>query len=186
MLKEILAREIVGLKEDELLAFVNCWDVNKELSRNEVLYSSNDTNKNIYFIETGSLKVYYTIEDKEVIMSFGYKNTFLLDLQSIFSEMNAGFNVSAIKACKLIGIKKDTFYNALENNPTIARYWQKCLEGMLLRDMEREIDLMTKAPETRYQRLLDRYPDLFQNIPHKYIASYLRMTPETLSRLKNS
>jgi CRP-like cAMP-binding protein len=119
-------------------------------------------------------------------MSFGYKNTFLLDLQSIFSEMNAGFNVSAIKACKLIGIKKDTFYNALENNPTIARYWQKCLEGMLLRDMEREIDLMTKAPETRYQRLLDRYPDLFQNIPHKYIASYLRMTPETLSRLKNS
>jgi len=55
-----------------------------------------------------------------------------------------------------------------------------------LQQMERERDLLTSSPMERYLRVKDRSPQLFQEIPNKYIASYLRMTPETLSRLKKS
>jgi hypothetical protein len=51
---------------------------------------------------------------------------------------------------------------------------------------EREKDILTYSPLKRYQRVLKRSPQLFQEIPNKYIASYLRMSPETLSRLKKS
>ena len=57
-------------------------------------------------------------------------------------------------------------------------------ERALLGRIEREIDLLTPSPKERYARLLKRSPHVFQLFPHKYIASYLRMTPETLSRLK--
>ena len=52
--------------------------------------------------------------------------------------------------------------------------------------MERERDILTSSPLERYNRVLKRSPLLFQEIPNKYIADYLRMTPETLSRIKKS
>ena len=60
------------------------------------------------------------------------------------------------------------------------------MHGLVQSLMEREIDLLTLSPRNRYNRVLERSPQLFQHIPLKYIASYLRMTPETLSRLRNS
>jgi CRP-like cAMP-binding protein len=60
------------------------------------------------------------------------------------------------------------------------------LEQLVLQQMEREQDLLITSPVERYQRVLERSPMLFQEVPHKYIAAYLRMSPETLSRIKKS
>ncbi|MCE2734433.1 MAG: hypothetical protein LW821_13820 [Flammeovirgaceae bacterium] len=70
------------------------------------------------------------------------------------------------------------------NNISIERAWRILQEKALLGKIERETELLTFTPEQRVNRLLQRSPHLFQIIPRKYIASYLRMTPETLSRLK--
>ena len=64
--------------------------------------------------------------------------------------------------------------------------WKQILEAFVIQQMDRETDLLTKSPEERFKRVLNRSPQLFQEIPHKYIASYLRMSPETLSRIKKS
>ena len=74
----------------------------------------------------------------------------------------------------------------LDNNKELKASWIQILGVLLLDSMEREIDILTKSPQARYQRVLNRSPRLFQEIPNKYIASYLNMTPETLSRLKKS
>jgi hypothetical protein len=75
----------------------------------------------------------------------------------------------------------DRFLNTEDQYKT----WVILLENLALQQLEREIDLMTNSPKERYERVLKRSPQLFQQIPHKYIANYLRMTPETLSRLKS-
>ncbi|WP_369806592.1 hypothetical protein [Tenacibaculum finnmarkense] len=60
------------------------------------------------------------------------------------------------------------------------------LNDFMYQQIEREIDLITYSPQKRFNRIFKRSPKLFQEIPQKYIASYLRMAPETLSRiLKN-
>ncbi|WP_317127531.1 MULTISPECIES: hypothetical protein [Chryseobacterium] len=64
--------------------------------------------------------------------------------------------------------------------------WTIILEDLVLQQVEREKDLLISAPKERYERVLKRSPQLFQQIPDKYIANYLRMSPETLSRLKKS
>lgn len=64
--------------------------------------------------------------------------------------------------------------------------WVKILENLVIQQMEREIDILTSSPKERYERVLKRSPQLFQHIPNRHIANYLRMTPETLSRLKKS
>jgi len=60
----------------------------------------------------------------------------------------------------------------------------KILENLVIQHLEREIDILTSSPIERYNRVLSRSPQLFQQIPLKHIANYLRMSAETLSRLK--
>lgn len=76
----------------------------------------------------------------------------------------------------------DFIFSSQEN----IKMWQLILESFVLQQMERERDILTSSPMERYNRVLKRSPQLFQEIPNKYIASYLRMTPETLSRIKKS
>ncbi len=64
--------------------------------------------------------------------------------------------------------------------------WIEILENLVIQQMEREIDILTNSPKERYERVLKRSPQLFQEIPNRHIANYLRMSPETLSRLKKS
>ncbi|MCH5717306.1 cyclic nucleotide-binding domain-containing protein [Niabella hibiscisoli] len=58
------------------------------------------------------------------------------------------------------------------------------LEGLVVQQIEREKDLLIQSPRERYERVLKRSPQLFQEVANKYIAAYLRMSAETLSRLK--
>ena len=74
----------------------------------------------------------------------------------------------------------------IEENPTYKAFWDTTLLDLLLQQLEREVDILTTSPKLRYERVLKRSPRLFQEIPHKHIAAYLRMSPETLSRLKKS
>ena len=75
---------------------------------------------------------------------------------------------------------------ALKKRNTVAESYNSILEDLVLQQIEREKDLLYSSPKIRYERVLKRSPKLFQEIPNKYIANYLRMSPETLSRLKKS
>lgn len=74
----------------------------------------------------------------------------------------------------------------MESSAGNINLWNFILKDLIFQQMERERDLLTSSPFERYRRVLERSPQLFQEIPNRYIASYLRMTPETLSRMKKS
>jgi len=74
----------------------------------------------------------------------------------------------------------------VEQGAASQRQYIALLETLVVQQMERELDLLTPSPLGRLARVQQRSPHLFQEIPLKYIASYLRMTPETLSRIRNS
>ena len=64
--------------------------------------------------------------------------------------------------------------------------YNQLLKELMATFYEREVDLLTSSPAERLERVRKRSPQLFQEVPHKYIASYLRMSPETLSRMLKS
>ena len=76
--------------------------------------------------------------------------------------------------------------NLVKSSEENTKIWHLILGDLIFQQMERERDILTSSPIKRYKRVLSRSPQLFQEIPNKYIASYLRMTPETLSRIKKS
>ncbi|MEX2597851.1 MAG: Crp/Fnr family transcriptional regulator, partial [Salibacteraceae bacterium] len=94
--------------------------------------------------------------------------------------------LQAIRKTVVTVFERKSFYAALEQNEKLKALYVETLETLAAQQMEREIDLLTGSPADRLKRVMKRSPQLFQEVPLKYIASYLRMTPETLSRIMNS
>jgi CRP-like cAMP-binding protein len=83
-------------------------------------------------------------------------------------------------------ISREKLYQLVNENETSLKQYILLLETLITQQIDREIDLLITSPSERLNRVLSRSPNLFQEIPLKYIASYLRMKPETLSRIRNS
>ena len=178
------------MKETQLLIkFIennNLWEKEIEIGRNEYLKVKGSVDTNLYFIKNGSLRIYAVDEYEEHTIRFGYQNNFIVSLDSFITEKPSDFYIQAIKKTNLKIITKKTFKDLIHSNPELQNIWTTILEQLILQQLEREKDILTSSPIERYRRVLKRSPQLFQEIPNKYIADYLRMTPETLSRIKKS
>ncbi len=162
------------------------WESTMTLKRNEYLKVGGSVDTNIYFIVRGSMRVFVVDEFEEHTIRFGYQNNIIAALDSFITEGPSDLYIQAIKKTELKVAKKKAFMDWVQKSPGNLSLWHKILENMIYQQMERERDILTSSPAERYKRVLKRSPQLFQEIPNKYIAAYLRMTPETLSRLKKS
>ncbi|WCM43415.1 Crp/Fnr family transcriptional regulator [Flavobacterium sp. CBA20B-1] len=164
----------------------NLFTKELHLNRNEYLSTSGTIDTDIYFIKEGSLKVYVINNGEEQIIRFGYQNNIIVSLDSFLSGKPSDFYIQAIKKSIVKVISKADIMAFLNSDPIYLKLWIAILEDLVLQQIEREKDLLITLPKERYERILKRSPQLFQEIPNKHIANYLRMTPETLSRLKKS
>lgn len=155
------------------------------IDRNEFLKVKGSTDTNLYFVESGSLRIFVLDNFEEQTIRFGYKDNLIVALDSFLTGKPSDLFIQAIKKTVLKVVTKqqvDDFLK-IENNRNL---WTSILENLVVQQLEREIDILTYSPKERYQRVLKRSPQLFQEIPNRYIANYLRMSAETLSRLKKS
>ena len=154
------------------------------LQRNEYLSLSGTIDTNIYFVKSGSVRIFVSNDkDEDQIIRFAYTNNLVVSLDSYLTGKPSVFSIQALKKTDLRVITKKQLQDYL-NRDHHSVLWNNILENLVLQQMERELDLLTSSPEERYQRVLTRSPQLFQEIPHRYIANYLRMSAETLSRLQ--
>ncbi|URC12292.1 Crp/Fnr family transcriptional regulator [Flavobacterium sp. B183] len=168
-------KEIIALSEKTIT-----------ISRNEFLKVKGSMDDTIYFVESGSLRLFVLDDDdEEQIIRFGYQQNLIVSLDSFLTGRPSDLCIQAIKktVVKIITKKQIDQFLKIETNKNL---WITILENLVVQQMEREIDILTNSPKERYQRVLRRSPQLFQEVPNKHIANYLRMTPETLSRLKKS
>lgn len=155
------------------------------LERNDFLKMNGSIDTNVYFVESGSLRIFILNDFEEQTIRFGYKDNIVVSLDSYFTGKPSDFYIQAIKKSVVKVIPKSEI-DAFIKSPANLSWWLNVLENLIIQQMEREVDLLTSSPKERYLRVLKRSPQLFQEIPNRYIANYLRMSPETLSRLKKS
>ena len=162
------------------------WDNELEFDRWEYIKEVDTTNTNLYFIEKGCVRVYFLEDVHEHSLYFGYEGSLVSDLSSFLSESNSSLLIQCISKTRTKVISKASFNDFIQSNPSSSKLWIDVLSDLSLWHLEREKDLLINSPSERFERILSRQPELFQKVPHKYIASYLGMSPESLSRLQNS
>ena len=140
--------------------------------------------RHIYFILEGTQYIYFSnSKGEESCLGFGYPNTLLNGLTSFLREEPSEFGIQVLKKSSFLSISKTRFFQLREESPAIDRCWTLFLEQAILGLIDREAAMHIQDPRVRFRKLLSRSPHILQHIPQKYIASYLRMKPETLRRI---
>ena len=171
---------------EKLLLSFNEIGEQKVLSKGDLLLKEGDVETNLYLVQAGAIRFFYLSEFEEQTIRFGYKGSLINSLSSFSKAIPSEFYIEAIKKSTIKIISKDSLLKLVQENEESLRQYIQLLETSITQQIDWEIDLLISSPAERLKRVLERSPNLFQEIPLKYIASYLRMKPETLSRIRNS
>ena len=172
----------VNLSETEIDSFLELWQDGIELKRNDYLIKKGQVESHLFYVISGSLRIFYPKDNDEVCVGFAYDHNLICSYPSFILNQPSNYYLQALTKLKFAKINRSDFYQNMDKIPKLERCWRMITEEALLGKIEREVEMITFSPEERYERLLERSSHVFQLIPKEYIASYLRMTPETLSR----
>lgn len=162
------------------------WTIKRTVQRSAFVDLPHTTNGNMYLVKKGAIKICLFNDDKETILNFATEGDLVCNLISFFTGQPSEVYLQAIKKTVLIGMPKSAFDGLLDSNSAFAVDYRNALEGKIVEILKRQIIHFTDSPQQRIDILLKQKPNIFQQIPKRYIAYYLGLAPETLSRLIKS
>ena len=172
------------IPEGEFEAFYNLWEF-KKFKRNEFLLKAGEVPKFSIFVLSGILRQ-YLVNDKgeESIVYFAQERHFIGDLAALRNKSISNFNFQAIEACEILAISAENWEKAFNLFPWWTDAHLRGFQKWTSMIQEQVFESQTKTGEERYLNLIKEKPDLLQRIPQHYIASFLGLSAETLSRIR--
>jgi CRP-like cAMP-binding protein len=176
--------EKVTLTEDEQET-CKTFFTPKKLRKKQYLLQQDDVCKYTAFVEKGVLRS-YAIDDKgsEHIVQFALEGWWVSDIYSFLTSEPSIFNIDALEDSELLLLTKKTNEDMLQRIPKMERYFRILSQNSLVALQRRLIGSLSKSAEEKYTNLVETYPNIIQRVPQHMIASYLGVTPETLSRIR--
>jgi CRP-like cAMP-binding protein len=185
--KEQLAayiRNIIYLTDEQMELVLSCFRPTRH-AKNEVLVEIGQTNKYMNFINKGCVRIFFMRDDGlDMTRNITFENQFATGLASFISQTPSMEALQVLEDTQLLRISRADFYYLLNQIVPWEKFFRKYLEYAYLNNLniyQREI--MKDAAE-RYKELLSMNPEIVKRLPNKIVASYLNMSPETLSRTK--
>ncbi len=180
-----LARRYSTMRQDELDMLESIL-VPMKFAKNELILKEGETCTNIYWVVKGLVRQFYFKNDKEVTEYMATENTIVMCIESLFREQPTVLQIKALEPTILIAIPKADLEAVAMKSVNIQILFRKILEESLILSQHHADMLRFETAQDRYQKLVKNQPQLILRAPLVYIASYLQMTPETLSRVRTA
>ncbi|HCQ13164.1 Crp/Fnr family transcriptional regulator [Flavobacterium sp.] len=187
-MSEILRQQIEEITSltDEEFEYVLSHFETKKLKKHQFLIQENDLVKNDYFVLNGCLKSYHVDSNgKEHIVQFATQNWWITDFQAHFNKTNATLFIDCIEDCELLSLSLENREKLCSEMHKIEHFFRKKSNSGYVALQQRILSMLNNNPQERYDKLLLSNPILFQKVPKKFIASYLGVSRETLSRFNS-
>lgn len=178
-----LARRYSTMTHDELDILESIL-VAKRFAKNEIILSEGEVCENIYWIVKGLVRQFYYKNGKELTEYMATENTICMCIESLFREQPSKLQIMAIEPTILYCLPKAKLEAVAMKSVNIQILYRKILEESLILSQIHADMLRFESALDRYQKLVKRTPQLVLRAPLVYVASYLQMTPETLSRVR--
>ena len=155
-----------------------------KIKKNTTIQDIGQTCKTIYFIKTGVARIYYYKEDIEITESFAFENNILARVESLFRNKPSKKAIQLLEDSELIAIDANALFKLYDKFPEIERLFRLIFESAYVDTVTRIENIQFHSAEERYRMLLNESSNVIQRVPLKLIASYLGITPVSLSRIR--
>ncbi len=176
--------EILEVPEDLVAPFGNRYTIQK-VTKNEMLLQPGDLCQHTYFVEKGLLRMYSVdINGKEHIIQFAPESWLISDRSSLYFNEKSNYYIDAVEDSEVLLLNNEFFTGMKEIYPQAVDNNDLLLQKHIRNLQNRVNSLLAATAEERYLNFIKMYPDILQRVPQWMIASYLGITPESLSRVR--
>ena len=179
-----LARKYSTMTYDELDVLESLL-VPIKYGKGEKILHEGEVCRNISYIEKGLVRQFYFKNGKEVTEHLGVDHSIFMCIESLFKEEPTRLQVEALEPTLVYALPKAKLEAAAMRNVNIQMLYRKILEESLIQSQIHADLVRFESAPNRYKRLCDLSPQVVLRAPLTYIANYLQMTPETLSRIRS-
>ncbi|RKO68757.1 Crp/Fnr family transcriptional regulator [Sphingobacterium puteale] len=175
----------IALSENELLIFLSSLK-RKKIDRKSLILAQGQVCEYIYFVESGALRAFYLDESgKESTIMFAIKDWWVTDMYCFINQKPSMLMIEAIEDSLVYQLKKTDLDDLYINVPQFEKLFRILMQNAYIREQLRVIDNLSLSAEERYEIFINKYPEVAHKVKQKQIASYLGITAEFLSMIKN-
>jgi CRP-like cAMP-binding protein len=172
----------IQLDADEMEDVVNRFQ-GKSIRKGDYLLREGQVCKDIVLVKDGCLRLYYIADEIETSVWFSFGNSSAIEISSFISGEPSSYFIQAIDDSEILFLSKAELNNLYCVYPKMQEMMKNFLEDVVLSLITRFTSLQRDSAEKRYLDLISK-PDYLQKIPQKYLASFIGVTPTSLSRIR--
>lgn len=139
----------------------------------------------LYLIRKGCMRLFFYNEGKDLTFQFFFEGDIVSSFDSLYKHTPSLFYLESIEPAELTAIRREDFYGLINNDLSFRQLYEEKLIDRFHVYQQLFLSRIKNTPRQRYEELLKEYPDIIQRVPQHYIASYLGITPVSLSRIRN-
>lgn len=157
----------------------------KVYPKHTMLLRSGEVAHHVYFVLEGILHQYYLDElGNERSCHFALENNFVTDLESFSQQTRSASSIQALTTVRCFTISCTAIVELMKLSTAFSEFLRLLMENVAFESIKRTKSFLSSSPEQRYETLLQERPEIVMRVPQKYIAQYLGIAPESLSRIK--
>jgi CRP-like cAMP-binding protein len=157
----------------------------KKMRKSQFLLQEGDISRSMAFIEKGGLYSYSVDENgTQHVMQFGFEGSWIGNMQSFFTDSPSTIDIKVLEDCELLLIGQNKHRKLLDNIPCYSHYMRVIVQQEIVAMQRRVENALGLTAEKKYKRLLANNPEFLNRAPQHLVASYLGISPETLSRVR--
>ena len=180
-----LARKYSTMTHDELDVLESIL-VPMKFGKGEMILKEGDTCRNIYYIGKGMVRQFYFKNDKQLTEHMAVEGNIVMCIESLFKEEPTHLQMEALEPTMMYCLPKRRLEEVALHNVNIQILYRKILEESLIQSQVHADLVRFETAQDRYKKMCKHQPQVILRAPLVYVASYLQMTPETLSRVRSS
>ena len=155
-----------------------------ETPKNMPLIRPGQIEEYFYFLKSGTIRFVIPDPDNEITFGFAFSNEFVSAYDSLLLRQPCDYQIETLTPCVIARLHRKELRYLYENTTVGNHIGRVIAENLFIKKKNREMSLLTKSAEERYDELFTKQPQIIKEIPLKYIASYIGITPQALSRIR--
>ena len=188
MLHELILANVakhISLTDDEKGYFIS-FLTQTEVSKKKNILTEGQICKTINFVHSGMLRAFYVDKDgKESTIMFAVADWWITDMYCFINQLPAMLNIETINTSIILQLQKSDLEKLYSKIPKFEKFFRILMQNAYIREQLRIIESLSLSAEQRFDNFVTKYPLIASNVTQKQIASYLGITPEFLSAIRN-